>query len=46
MFKASLFSGVKFRFAALVALIGVSLGACDQTAESTEMSLELSLIHI
>ncbi len=40
MFVASIFSGVKFRFVALAALIGVSLVACDQTTESTEMSLE------
>jgi len=40
MFKASFFSGVKFRFAALAILIGVGLVACDQTTESTEMSLE------
>ena len=40
MFKASNFSGVKFRFAALAILIGVGLVACDQTTESTEMSLE------
>ena len=40
MFKASFFSGVKFRFAALAILIGVGFVACDQTTESTEMSLE------
>lgn len=40
MFKASNFSGVKFRSAALAALIGVGLVACDQPTESTEMSLE------
>ena len=40
MFKASNFSGVKFRSAALAALIGLCLVACDQTTESTDMSLE------
>ena len=39
MFKASNFSGVKFRSAALAALIGLGLVACDQTGVD-DMSLE------